>query len=119
MKDQTYTPARASAIAKLPLKAVHKLIEGGLIRPRRLRTGREVQRLLSHEQLVYLRLEAKGLRLLPLATRREIAKTIETSPHADTVVVSEGPALVIQVKAARQEVKHGVARLGKAQQMVV
>jgi uncharacterized protein (DUF433 family) len=118
MKSPSYTPAQASAVAKLPLKAVHKLIDGRLIHPQRLRVGREVQRLLSQEQLVYLRLEAAGLRLLPLAVRREVAKTIEASPNADTVMLSEGGAVVIQVKAARHEVKQELVRLRKAQQMV-
>jgi uncharacterized protein (DUF433 family) len=119
MKNPTYTPAQASAVAQLPLKAIHKLIDEQLIHPRRLRVGREVQRLLSQEQLVYLRLEADGLRLLPLSVRREVAKTIEASPNAETVVLSEGRAVVIQVKAARHQVKQALARLRKAQQMVV
>lgn len=70
MIENSYTPAQASAIAKLPLKAVQKLIDVRLIRPRRVRSGREIQRLLSPDQLVYLRLEAEGVRLLPLAARR-------------------------------------------------
>ena len=64
-----YTPAQASAVANLPLPAVHKLIERRLIRPRRLRTGRSVQRMLTREQVLYLRLEAEGVRLLPIAQR--------------------------------------------------
>src|SRR5438309_136294 len=119
MKNPTYTPAQASAVVQLPLKTIHKLIDEQLIHPRRLRVGREVQRLLSQEQLVYLRLEADGLRLLPLAVRREVAKTIEASPNAETVVLSEGRAVVIQVKAARHQVKQALARLRKVQQMVV
>ncbi len=60
MNDDVYTPAQASAVADLPLKAVHKLIDGRLIRPRRMRVGRESQRFLSQGQLVYLRLEPKA-----------------------------------------------------------
>ena len=67
MNTTEYTPAQASAVANLSLPAVHKLIERRLIRPRRLRTGRSVQRMLSREQVLYLRLEAEGVRLLPLA----------------------------------------------------
>ncbi|HEV2961466.1 MAG TPA: DUF433 domain-containing protein [Candidatus Angelobacter sp.] len=119
MQNQGYTPAQASAVAKLPLKAVHKLIDERMIHPHRLRVGREVQRLLSKEQLIYLRLEAEGLRLLPLAIRREVAKAIEASPNAETLLLSGSRALAIQVKTARQEVKLELARLRKAQQMVV
>jgi len=119
MNDGLYTPAQASAVAGLPLKTVHKLIDGRLIRPRRMLVGRETQRLLSQDQLVYLRLEAEGVRLLPLAIRREVARAIENSPNIDIVSVSEGSALIIQVKPVRQEVKQQLVRLKKAQQMTI
>ncbi|MHB1701370.1 MAG: DUF433 domain-containing protein [Acidobacteriaceae bacterium] len=118
MKD-SYTPAQASAVAKLPLKAVNKLIDGHLIRPRMMRRGRETQRLLSSEQLVYLRLEAEGVRLLPLATRREVARTVVSEPDINTIVLSCGSALVIEVKNARREVEQELKRLRKVQRMVV
>ena len=113
-----YTPAQASVVAGLPLKAVHKLIERRLIRPHRRRIGRRVQRLLSEEQLIYLRLEAEGVRLLPLTTRRRIAKTVEASPNIDAVLLSEGNAVVVQAKVARREVKQEIARLRRAEQIV-
>lgn len=119
MKSQAYTPAQASAVADLPLKAVHKLIEGHLIRPRRQKVGHKVQRLLSKEQVIYLRLEAEGVRLLPLITRRKLAKAIEASPDVDVVTLSEGPALSVQVKAARQAVVQAMSRLRKAEDMIV
>jgi len=119
MLARTYTPAQASAVANLPLKAVHKLIDGRLIRPGRSRVGQKVQRFLTEEQVIYLRLEAEGVRLLPLATRRKVAKAIEASPHSDSVSVAEGPALVVQVKAARQQVSRDLQRLQKAEEMIV
>jgi uncharacterized protein (DUF433 family) len=119
MNDAVYTPAQASAIADLPLKAVHKLIDGRLIRPRRKRVGREIQRFLSQDQLVYLRLEAEGVRLLPLATRREVAKVVENSPKIDMVCLSEGSAVTIQVKHVRQEIEQQLLRLKEAQHMTV
>lgn len=119
MSNNAYTPAQASAVADLSLKSVHKLIDAGLIRTRRAKVGKETQRLLSREQLIYLRLEAEGVRLLPLAIRREIAKAIENSPGMDIVAVSEGSALMVQVKRVRQEVERQLVRLRKAQQMAV
>jgi uncharacterized protein (DUF433 family) len=119
MNDDVYTPAQASAVADLPLKAVHKLIDGRLIRPRRMRVGRETQRFLSQDQLVYLRLEAEGVRLLPLATRREVAKAVENSPKIDTVRLSEGSAVTVQVKHVRQEIERQLLRLKDAQHMTV
>ena len=119
MTANSYTPAQASAVTKLPLKAVQKLIEVRLIRPRRMRPGREVQRLLSPEQLVYLRLEAEGVRLLPLAARREVARTVVSKPEVNSISVSGGSALVIEVERARREVEQEVKRLRKVQKMVV
>ena len=119
MKARIYTPAQASAVANLPLKAVHKLIDGHLIRPSRQHVGQRVQRFLSEEQVVYLRLEAEGVRILPLVARREVAKAVEAQPQADRVTVTEGPALVVQVKAARLGVARDALRLRKAERMVV
>src|ERR1700761_1656403 len=117
MNDAVYTPAQASAVADLPLKAVHKLIDGRLIRPRRKRVGREIQRFLSQDQLVYLRLEAEGVRLLPLATRREVAQAVANSPEIEMVRLSKGSAVTIQVKPVRREIKEQLLRLKKAQDM--
>jgi uncharacterized protein (DUF433 family) len=114
-----YTPAQASAVANLPLPAIHKLIERRLIQPRRLRTGRSVQRMLSRGQVLYLRLEAEGVRLLPLASRRAIAKQIESSPEIDAVVLREGSAVVIQVKSVRLELDLDLRKLERAEDMMV
>jgi uncharacterized protein (DUF433 family) len=119
MEIMEYTPAQASALANLPLPAVHKLIERRLIRPRRLRTGRSIQRMLSREQVLYLRLEAEGVRLLPVAARRAIAKKIESSSGIDAVVLTEGSALVIQVKSVRLELDQDLKRLESAANMIV
>jgi len=119
MDTTEYTPAQASAVTNLPLPAVHKLIERRLIRPRRLRTGRSIQRMLSREQVLYLRLEAEGVRLLPILTRRAIAKKIESSPEIDFVSLTEGSALVIEVKSVRFELDEDLKRLERAQNMIV
>jgi uncharacterized protein (DUF433 family) len=74
---------------------------------------------LSAEHLVYLRLEAEGVRLLPVATQREVAREIELAPNADFVAVSGSSALVIQVKTARKDVERELKRLHKARRMAV
>jgi uncharacterized protein (DUF433 family) len=119
MRTTEYTPAQASAVANLPLPAVHKLIERRLIRPRRLRTGRSIQRMLSREQVLYMRLEAEGVRLLPIAARRAIAKKIEASPEIDSVFLMEGTAVVIQVKSVRLELDHELERLRRVESMII
>ena len=117
--ENAYTTAQAAAVAKLPLKAVQKLIDVRLIRPRRMRSGREIQRLLSPEQIVYLRLEAEGVRLLPLSARREVARAVVSKPEVHSIAVAGGSALVIEVEQARREVEQELKRLRKVQTMVV
>lgn len=119
MAAMKYTPAEASALTNLPIRTVRRLMDRRLIRPRRLRTGRSVQRLLSWEQLVYLRLEAEGLSLLPVAERRKIAKQIEADAGIDVASVSEGAALLIQVKAVRKELDERLKKLERAESVIV
>src|ERR1700722_14440692 len=119
MTDKAYTPAEASAVLRLPLKAVHKVLDSRLIRPQRSRQGNHIQRLLSTKQLVYLRLEAEGVGLLPVATRREVAREIEAAPNVDIIAVPGGSALFIQVKNARKDVQRELKRLRNAQRMAI
>lgn len=119
MEIREYTPAQASVLANLSLPAVHKVIERRLIRPRRLRTGRSIQRMLNLQQVLYLRLEAEGVRQLPVSARRAIAKQIESSPGKDIVVPGGGSALVIQVNSVRQALDVDLKKLERAVEMVV
>ena len=59
------------------------------------------------------------MRLLPIAARRAIAKKIETSPEIDTVILSEGSALIVQVKSVRLELDQDLRRLQRAEKMIV
>ena len=117
-QKDAYTPSQVAAVTGLSLPAVQKAIEYKLIRPKRVREGQTVKRLLSKAQLLYLQMEAKGLRSLPLATRRQIARAVELDPEIDAMVVSEGSVIVIQCKFARQELETGLRRLAEAARMV-
>lgn len=114
-----YTPAQASAITGLPLAAVHKAIDSRLIRPRSTRSGGGVRRLITKEQLIYLELEAEGLRLLPVGTRREIAESIQRSPKANLMAIGSGTALFVEFKAARRKVEGQLKQLAHIEEMVV
>jgi uncharacterized protein (DUF433 family) len=114
-----YTPAEASAVTSLPIRTVRRLMDRRFIRPKRQQAGGTVRRFLSREQLVYLRLEAEGLALLPVAARRRIAKQIEAEPEIDVISVSDGQALLIQVKAVRRELDEMLKRLERAESLVV
>jgi uncharacterized protein (DUF433 family) len=114
-----YTPAQASAITGLPLAAVHKAIDSRLIRPRSARSGGTVRRLLTKEQLIYLQLEAEGLRLLPVGARREIADSIQRSPKVDLMAIGNGTVLFVEFKAARRKVEGQLKQLAHIEKMVV
>jgi len=114
-----YTPAQAAAVTGLPLAAVHKAIDNRLIRPRSARSSAAVQRLLSKEQLIYLQLEAEGLRLLPVETRREIAESVQRSPKTDVLAIGNGTVLFVECKSARRKVENQLKQLAHIEEMVV
>lgn len=114
-----FTAAQASAITGLPLSAVHKAMDTGLVRVRRSRRGRMVQRLLVQEQLLYLDLEAGGLLLLPLRERRKIAQAIMKQPKSGTLAVGNGSILKVDLQLARRRVSTAVRQVEQAQRMVV
>ena len=118
IQNDAYTPSQVSAVTGLSLPAVHKAIEYKLIRPKLVREGPLVQRLLSRSQTLYLRMEAKGLRSLPLAERRQVARAIEQNPGMDAMFISEGSVIFIRCKSACKEVETGLRRLAEATHMV-
>ena len=117
-QKDVYTPAQVSAITGLPLRAVHKAIEYKLVRPKQVREGRVLQRMLSKSQLVYLRMEAKGLTTLPVATRRRVAQAVEREPAIDLMMLSKESVILIEFKSARKEVEAALRRLAQAVRMV-
>lgn len=118
VQENAYTPPQVAAVTGLPLAAVQKAIEHRLVRPKRVRDGRVVRRLLSRSQLVYLRMEAKGLGSLPLAMRRQVARAVEGDSGIDVVAMSEGSVIFFQCKSARRDVDAGLRRLAEARRMV-
>jgi uncharacterized protein (DUF433 family) len=74
--------------------------------------------MLSKSQAVYLSMEAKGLRLLPLGTRRQVAQAVERDPGIDVMALSEGSVVLIEFKSARKQVDTGLRRLKEAVGMV-
>lgn len=114
-----YTPAQAAAITGLPLAAVHKAIDNRLVRPRSARAGATVRRLLTREHLIYLQLEAEGLRLLPVGTRREVAELIRRSPKTEKLPVANGTAFLIEIGTARRAVESQLKQLARMEEMVV
>lgn len=75
-------------------------------------------RLFSKTQILFLFLEARGLRLLPLPTRRGLAKELERNPKVNSLQVTEGSVVRIECKSARKAAEAGFRRLSQAQLMV-
>ncbi len=119
MSIATYTPAQAATLTGRPLAAVNKAIDSKLIRLRTAKSGSSVRRLLTKEQLIYLQLEAEGLRLLPIGTRREIADAIQRSPATDRLPIGTGTALSLEVKPARRKVESRLKQFARIGQLVV
>jgi uncharacterized protein (DUF433 family) len=116
MTASAYTPAQAAAVTGLSLAAVHKAIDSRLVTPRTSRANTR-RRFLSREQILYLQLEADGVRVLPLRSRRALAQAIDRSPRLNTVHVGNGQALVVEVKNARRKVAAALERLDRAGRM--
>jgi uncharacterized protein (DUF433 family) len=51
--------------------------------------------------------------------RRKIAKQIESDAGIDMVAISEGPALVVQVKTVRKELDERLKKLKRAESLIV
>ena len=114
-----YTAVQAAAVTGLPLAAIHKAIDSRLIRPHAERSGSAIRRLLTKEQVLYLQLEADGLRLLPVRTRREIAELIQRSPSTNRLPLGDGTALWVEIKPARRKVESQLKQFARIKQMVV
>lgn len=107
-----YTPAQVAAVTGLPLAAVHKALEYKLVRPKLVREGPLARRKLSRAQAVFLRLEARGLKSLPLAQRRQVARAIERDPAIDGMYISNGSVVLIECKSARRDSRCCFSPLG-------
>ena len=114
-----FTPAQAAVVTGLSLAAVHKAIDSRMILPRVARSGSTVRRLLTKEHLIFLQLEAEGLRLLPVGARREIAVMLQRSPKKDAMSVGQGTALRIDIKPARRKVESRLKQLARMEEIVV
>jgi uncharacterized protein (DUF433 family) len=111
-----YTPSEAALLTGLPLAAVRRALEDKVVPSRRVRSGRMVQRLISSEGLLCLKLEHLGVGRLPLAHRRRIYQAVIKQPEIPEVKESE--AVVIEVQKARADLKAVMDRYKKAKEMV-
>src|SRR6185312_261254 len=69
--------------------------------------------------LIYLQLEADGLRLLPVGTRREIAEAIQKFPKTERLPIANGTALRIEIGTARRAVETQLKQMARLEEIVV
>jgi uncharacterized protein (DUF433 family) len=112
-----YTPNEASLLTGLPLTAVRRALEDDAVPSRSVRSGRIVQRVISSEGLLCLKLEQLGVGQLPLAYRRRIYRAVLAQPNIPQLKESE--AVVIELRRARTDLKSAMTSYKKAQAMVV
>ncbi len=112
-----YTPTEASLLTGLPLTAVRRALEDDAVPSRKLRSGRIVQRVISSEGLLCLKLEQLGVGQLPLAYRRRIYRAVLAQPGIPQLKESE--AVIIEVRRARTDLKSAMTSYKKAHAMVV
>lgn len=112
-----YTPNEASLLTGLSLTAVRRALEDEAVPSRRVRSGRIVQRVISSEGLLCLKLEQLGVGRLPLAYRRRIYRAVLAQP--DIPQLRESEAVIIEVRKARTDLKSALATYRKARAMVV
>jgi uncharacterized protein (DUF433 family) len=112
-----YTPTEASLLTGLPLAAVRRALEDEVVPSERVRSGRVLQRIVSHDGLLCLKLEHLGVGRLPLAYRRRIYRAVLAQPTIPQLRESE--AVIIEVRKARTDLKSAITNYKKAHAMVV
>jgi uncharacterized protein (DUF433 family) len=112
-----YTPTEASLLTGLPLTAVRRALEDDSVPSQKVRSGRIVQRVISSEGLLCLKLEQLGVGQLPLAYRRRIYRAVLAQPGIPQLRESE--AVINEVRRARTDLKSAMTSYKKAHTMVV
>ena len=122
--DRLYTPAEASAVSGLNLKAVHNAIDKEIVRPVASGRGaglgkiaRFTPRYLTAEDLVRLRVWQGVGGTLSTERRQRLFVAIAAAPKAKNVRADE--LLIVDVGEARRQVDRRVRDLAAAEAIVV
>src|SRR6266853_6449497 len=111
-----FTPAEASWVTGLSVKAVNKVIEDAAVPFRTTRGGGRRRRYLPYSSLVCLQLHAGGLNRLPLRVRKDVFRRVLRQPHQKQLMYTE--ALIIDVDAARARMTNRLEELERATRMI-
>jgi uncharacterized protein (DUF433 family) len=110
------TPAQASYVTGLALKAVNKAIENREIPATVKKEGRITRRYVPYSGVVCLELSARGLKSLPLRIRKDVFKRVAKNPKERQIRYNE--ALIVDVKGARARIEKRLAEVRKLKQVI-
>jgi uncharacterized protein (DUF433 family) len=96
---------------------VRRALEDDSVPSQKVRSGRIVQRVISSDGLLCLKLEQLGVGQLPLAYRRRIYRAVLAQPGIPQLRESE--AVIIEVRKARTDLKSAMTSYKKAHTMVI
>ncbi len=99
MQNVEFTPAEASWVTGLSVKAINRVLEDAAVPFRTVRAGTRRRWYLPYSSLVCLQLHAGGLNRLPLRIRKDVFRCVLRQPHQKQLKYTE--ALIIDVDAAR------------------
>ncbi len=111
-----FTPAQASYVAGVAVKAVNKAIENREISATVRKEGRVTRRYVPYSALVCLELHARGLHKLPLNVRKDVFKLIAKSPRQPTIRYND--AIIVDLKGARARVESRLSELRRLKHLI-
>src|SRR5438876_7663801 len=116
MHATEFTPAEASWVTGLSVKAIHKVMEHAGVPFRTARAGIRRRWYLPYPSLVCLQLHAGGLNRLPLRVRKDVFRRVLRQPHQKQLKYTE--ALIIDVDAARAKMTSRLEELERATRVI-
>jgi uncharacterized protein (DUF433 family) len=117
MRTLEYTPAEASFITGLSVKAVNKALDDREIIVHTVRNRGRRHRYVPYGSVVCLQLHAEGLGQLPKKARKDLYRRIASQPMQSHLKYTE--ALFVDVGAARIKVRNKLKEILKAKKMIV
>ncbi len=116
MHAAEFTPAEASWVTGLSVKAINRVLEDAAVPFRTTRAGRRRRWYLPYSSLVCLQLHAGGLNRLPLRVRKDVFRRVLRQPHQKRLKYTE--ALIIDVDAARAKMTTRLEELERATRVI-
>jgi uncharacterized protein (DUF433 family) len=116
MHAAEFTPAEASWVTGLSVKAINRVLEDAAVPFRTTRAGKRRRWYLPYSSLVCLQLHAGGMNRLPLRIRKDVFRRVLRQPHQKQLKYTE--ALIIDVDAARTKMTTRLEELERATRMI-